>query len=72
MAIPLYPKRPDLPTLCKYVSAVDGKSKLMTTLTAGTSKPLVNKSELTKHLPYPFLKLWNTLFLSFYSILECI
>jgi hypothetical protein len=31
-------------TLCKYVSDVLGKSKLMTTLTAWISIPLVNRS----------------------------
>lgn len=56
-ANPKCPNLPDLPTLCKYVSAEEGKSKLITTLIVGTSIPLVNKSEDTKHLPYPFLKL---------------
>lgn len=56
-AKPKCPNLPDLPTRCKYVSAVFGKSKLITILIEGTSIPLVNKSLETKHLPYPFLKL---------------
>lgn len=56
-ASPKCPNLPDLPTLCKYVSAVFGKSKFITTLIEGTSIPLVNKSLETKHLPCPFLKL---------------
>lgn len=35
---------PDLPMRCKYVSAFLGKSKLMTTLTAWMSIPLVKRS----------------------------
>ena len=50
-ANPKWPNLPDLPTLCKYVSADDGKSKFTTTLIVGTSIPLVNKSDDTKHLP---------------------
>ena len=57
IANPKCPNLPDLPTLCKYVSLEDGKSKFTTTLIEGTSIPLVNRSEETKHLPYPFLKL---------------
>lgn len=51
IANPKCPNLPDLPTLWRYVSAVLGKSKLITTLIDGTSIPLVNKSLETKHLP---------------------
>lgn len=46
MAMPKWPKRPDLPIRCKYVSDIFGKSKLITTLTAWMSMPLVNRSFL--------------------------
>ena len=55
MANPKFPNLPLLPTLCKYVSAVEGKSKLITTLIEGISIPLVNRSDDTRHLPFPFL-----------------
>ena len=57
IANPRWPNLPDLPILCKYVSEFFGKSKLKTTLTDYISIPLVNKSEETKHLPFPDLKL---------------
>lgn len=63
-AIPKWPNRPDLPTLCKYVSPDFGKSKLMTTFTDWMSIPRVNKSEETKFLHDPALKSWKTLFRS--------
>lgn len=47
IAIPKWPNRPDRPIRCKYVSAIFGKSKLITTFTACTSIPRVNKSLLT-------------------------
>jgi hypothetical protein len=41
-----------------------GKSKLITTLTEGTSIPLAIRFDPTRVLNYPFLKLSNTLVLS--------
>jgi hypothetical protein len=43
MAIPKCPNLPDLPMRCKYVSAILGKSKLITTFTACTSIPKQKK-----------------------------
>ena len=51
------PNLPDRPILCRYVSEFLGKSKLITTFTLGISIPLVHKSEETRHLPLPNLKL---------------
>lgn len=41
---------PERPMRCRYVSAFLGKSKLMTTLTAWMSMPLVNKSVSKAHI----------------------
>lgn len=43
--MPRWPNLPDRPMRCKYVSAILGKSKFMTTLTACMSIPLVKRSE---------------------------
>lgn len=43
-ARPRWPKRPERPTLCKYVSEFLGKSKLITTLTDWMSMPRVKRS----------------------------
>jgi len=64
MAKPRWPNLPDLPILWRYVSEFLGKSKFTTTFTEGMSIPLVQRSDETKHLPRPSLKLWNTLFLA--------
>lgn len=40
IAMPRCPKRPERPIRCKYVSAIFGKSKFITTFTAWTSIPL--------------------------------
>lgn len=47
IAIPKWPNLPDRPIRCRYVSAIFGKSKLITTFTAWTSIPRVNRSLLT-------------------------
>lgn len=55
-SIPKCPNRPERPIRCKYVSAIRGKSKFITTLTAWTSIPRVNKSEQTRLRHKPCLK----------------
>jgi hypothetical protein len=69
MAKPRCPNLPDLPILCRYVSAVFGKSKLMTTFTLWMSMPLVKRSEHTRCLVAPVLNSWNTLLRSVWRIL---
>ena len=44
IAIPRWPNLPERPIRWRYVSAILGKSKLITTFTAWTSMPRVNKS----------------------------
>ena len=70
-ASPRWPNLPDLPILCRYVSEFLGKSKFMTTFTAKTSMPLVNKSDETKHRQAPVLKSWYTWFLWLWGIWKC-
>jgi len=57
IARPICPNLPLLPIRCKYVGASFGKSKLITTLTLGTSIPLDTRLELIKVLNSPFLNL---------------
>ena len=71
-ARPRCPNRPDRPIRCKYVSAVRGKSKLITQLTVGISIPRVKRSEETKWRVPAFRNSWKTLFLSAWSSLAWI
>jgi hypothetical protein len=49
IAIPRWPNLPERPIRWRYVSAILGKSKLMTTFTAWTSMPRVNKSRKMRY-----------------------